>query len=255
MAALLPVGMPLAQALNAASGVTTGEVRGRESIDVRERVERGDTLSSALAEHPQLLLAAVCRARPRRRAQRRRRQLVRAPLATQLERDEQLRGRVSSRRPIYPLLLARAGTVAVTVLMFFVLPRFVTSARGERREASRPRRARCSRFPRAAPLLAGAAPVAASRSRRWRVGRATRTKGRRALSSTLLTLPLVKTLRQYALAGALRAARRRTARRRRTAARWRSMTRSSRWSIRRARRRRAHSHPRARRRLAARGGE
>ena len=53
MAALLPVGMPLAQALNAASGVTTGEVRAA-LVEVRGRVERGETLSSALAQYPQL---------------------------------------------------------------------------------------------------------------------------------------------------------------------------------------------------------
>src|SRR5881227_1079543 len=50
MAALLPVGMPLAQALNAASGVASGDVRSALQ-EVRARVERGDTLSSALAEH------------------------------------------------------------------------------------------------------------------------------------------------------------------------------------------------------------
>src|SRR5580704_3710950 len=41
MAALLPVGMPLAQALNAASGVATGDVRAALQ-EVRARVERGE---------------------------------------------------------------------------------------------------------------------------------------------------------------------------------------------------------------------
>src|ERR1035437_204522 len=53
MAALLPVGMPLAQALNAASGVTSGEVRDALG-QVRSRVERGETLSTALGAHPAL---------------------------------------------------------------------------------------------------------------------------------------------------------------------------------------------------------
>src|SRR5436309_2380122 len=45
MAALLPVGMPLAQALNAATGVATGDVR--EALhEVRARVERGEMLSA-----------------------------------------------------------------------------------------------------------------------------------------------------------------------------------------------------------------
>src|SRR5512146_2577008 len=49
LAALLPVGMPLAQALNAASGDARASLQ-----HVRERVERGDTLSSALAQHRSL---------------------------------------------------------------------------------------------------------------------------------------------------------------------------------------------------------
>src|SRR5678816_253766 len=53
LAALLPVGMPLAQALNAASGVASGEVKDALQ-EVRARVERGDPLSTALAEHRRL---------------------------------------------------------------------------------------------------------------------------------------------------------------------------------------------------------
>src|SRR5581483_11843091 len=50
MAALLPVGMPLAQALQAAAGVTSRDVHAA-ILEVRSRVERGDTLAAALAEH------------------------------------------------------------------------------------------------------------------------------------------------------------------------------------------------------------
>src|SRR5215831_11707604 len=53
MAALLPVGMPLAQALNAASGVASGDVRAALT-EIRGRVERGETLSAALASHGRL---------------------------------------------------------------------------------------------------------------------------------------------------------------------------------------------------------
>jgi len=110
MAALLPVGMPLAQALNAASGVASGDVRDAV-LDVRSRVERGDTLSVALTSHPRLFAPLYVG-------------LVRAGeksgdidtafdrLSKHLEREEQLRGRVLS-AAIYPLLLACAGTVAV----------------------------------------------------------------------------------------------------------------------------------------------
>jgi type II secretory pathway component PulF len=40
--------MPLAQALQAASNVATGDVRAAV-LEVKSRVERGDTLSTALA--------------------------------------------------------------------------------------------------------------------------------------------------------------------------------------------------------------
>src|SRR5262245_21130132 len=123
MAALLPVGMPLAQALNAASGVASGDVRAAVQ-EVRGRVERGETLSSALAQHRKLfspLYVGLVRAGEKSGDL----DSAFARLATQLERDEQLRGKVLS-ASIYPMLLATAGTLAVTVLLFFVLPRFVT---------------------------------------------------------------------------------------------------------------------------------
>src|SRR5262252_9533329 len=127
MAALLPVGMPLAQALNAATGVAGGDVRAALQ-EIRGRVERGETLSAALAGHGKLfapLYVGLVRAGERSgdldSAFRR--------LADQLERDEQLRGKVLS-ASIYPLLLATAGSIAVTVLLFFVLPRFVTLLEG-----------------------------------------------------------------------------------------------------------------------------
>jgi hypothetical protein len=127
MAALLPVGMPLAPALNAASGVASGDVRAALH-EVRARVERGDTLSSALAEHRRLfspLYVGLIRAGERSGDI----DAAFARLADQLERDEQLRGKVLS-AAIYPMLLATAGSVAVTVLLFFVLPRFVTLLEG-----------------------------------------------------------------------------------------------------------------------------
>src|SRR5882672_794742 len=127
MAALLPVGMPLAQALGAASGVASGDVRAALQ-EVRGRVERGETLSAALAHHRKLfspLYVGLVRAGEKSGDV----DSAFARLADQLERDELLRGRVLS-AAIYPLLLACAGTVAVTVLLFFVLPRFVTLLAG-----------------------------------------------------------------------------------------------------------------------------
>jgi general secretion pathway protein F len=196
MAALLPVGMPLAQALNAATGVASGDVRAALQ-EVRARVERGETLSAALAEHRRLfspLYVGLVRAGEKSGDI----DSAFARLAETLEREELIRGRVLS-AAIYPLLLACAGTVAVTVLLFFVLPRFVTLLEGSG-----------AKLPAStATLLA----VSATLHKYWPalvllpfvlalLGTWIRNtkEGARFWATTMLALPLVRTLRRYALA-------------------------------------------------------
>ncbi|MES2176733.1 MAG: type II secretion system F family protein [Gemmatimonadota bacterium] len=196
LAALLPVGMPLAQALRAASGVASGEVR--TALDeVRARVERGDTLSTALAAHPQLfspLYVGLVRAGERSGDI----DSAFARLADQLDRDEQLRGRVMS-ASIYPFLLAFAGSAAVSVLMFFVLPRFVTLLEGSG-----------AKLPTSTSILIGLSallhrfwpvllmiPAGMVLAATWMRNTA---EGARVWSSLLLAVPGVSTLRRYALA-------------------------------------------------------
>ena len=197
MAALLPVGMPLAQALNAASGVASGGVRAALQ-EVRARVERGDTLSSALAEHRQLfspLYVGLVRAGERSGDI----DAAFARLATQLERDEQLRGKVLS-AAIYPILLATAGSVAVTVLLFFVLPRFVTLLEGSGAKLPRSTAtllAFSAALHRAWPVLL-LIPFLIAAFAAWV---SNSEDGRRVWSRTMLALPGVSTLRRYALAG------------------------------------------------------
>ena len=197
MAALLPVGMPLAPALNAASGVASGDVRAALH-EVRARVERGDTLSSALAEHRRLfspLYVGLIRAGERSGDI----DAAFARLADQLERDEQLRGKVLS-AAIYPMLLATAGSVAVTVLLFFVLPRFVTLLEGSGAKLPRSTAtllAFSSVLHRAWPVLL-MIPLLVAAFAAWV---ANSDEGRRVWSKILLSLPGVSTLRRYALAG------------------------------------------------------
>ncbi|HEY2164826.1 MAG TPA: type II secretion system F family protein [Gemmatimonadaceae bacterium] len=182
LAALLPVGMPLAQALNAASGVASGDVKDALQ-EVKGHVERGETLSAALAQHRALfspLYVGLVRAGERSGDL----DAAFARLADQLDRDEKLRGRILS-ASIYPIMLAAAGSVAVTVLLFFVLPRFVTLL------------AFSSVLHRAWPVLL-LIPFMIAAFAAW----ATNTEaGRRAWSATMLGLPGVRTLRRYALAG------------------------------------------------------
>ncbi len=195
MASLLPVGMPLARALDAATGVTTKDVA--EAVaDVRSRVERGVPLADALAGHRRLfnpLYVGIIRAGERSGDL----DSAFARLAEQLEREEQLHARITS-AAIYPLLLASAGTVAVCVLVFFVLPRFVTLLEGSGATLPPTTRALLSVtavVQRGWPLLA-MLPFAAAAFAAW--VRNTE-DGARAWSRLLLALPLVRTLRQYAL--------------------------------------------------------
>jgi general secretion pathway protein F len=197
LAALLPVGMPLAHALNAASGVASGDVR-TALQEVRARVERGDPLSVALAEHGSLfspLYVGLVRAGEKSgdldaAFQR---------LADQLERDEHLRGKILS-AAIYPIMLATAGSVAVTVLLFFVLPRFVTLLEGSGARLPKSTStllAFSAALHRAWPVLL-LIPFFVAAFATWARGS---DNGRRVWSTILLALPGISTLRRYALAG------------------------------------------------------
>ena len=196
MAALLPAGMPLSQSLNAATGVASGEVR-TALQEVRARVERGEMLSHALTGYPRLfspMYVGVVRAGEKSGDL----DAAFLRLSTQLERDELLRGRVLS-AAIYPLLLASAGTIAVTVLLFFVLPRFVGLLAGTG-----------AALPTSTRILLGASgllhqfwymliliPAGIVLLITWfRQSE----EGRLAAARMLLALPLVNTLRRYALA-------------------------------------------------------
>jgi len=121
VAALLPAGMPLAKALAAAT--TTAPVSVRPILDaVRAKVERGEELATALAEHPRLftsLYVGIVRAGEKSGALDQ--AFVR--LADHLERESELRSKLIS-MSIYPILLAMVGAGAVLVLVLFVLPRF-----------------------------------------------------------------------------------------------------------------------------------
>ena len=187
--------MPLAQALRAASGMASGDVQAAID-DVRERVERGETMSAALAGHPQLfspLYVGLVRAGERSG------DLDNAfgRLAIQLERDEQFRSSVVS-ASIYPLILATAGSTAVLILMFFVLPRFATLLEGSG-----------AKLPRSTATLMAisqglhsywpvllAIPAAIAVFVAWIQNS---DEGKRAWSRMLLTIPAISTLREYAL--------------------------------------------------------
>ena len=196
IAALLPAGLPLARSLTAVSNLSTGELA-KAVAGVRARVERGDTLAGALADHPRFfspIYVGVIRAGERSG------DLPGAfvRLAAQLEREEELRNKLLS-AAIYPILLGIAGGIAVTVLLLFVLPRFAELLLGS--GAALPRStALLLGFSAVArefwPLFLGI-PIVLAGGIAW----ALRTPaGSRAYSKLLLRVPVVGALRRQQLA-------------------------------------------------------
>lgn len=127
VAALLPAGMPLSRALEAGTTASSQVIR-PQLEQVRARIERGDELATAFAEHPQLfssLYVGVVRAGEKSGS------LDRAfdRLSNHLERDDELRSKLVS-MSIYPALLATVGVGAVLVLVLFVLPTFAELLEG-----------------------------------------------------------------------------------------------------------------------------
>lgn len=197
LAGLLSAGLPLTRALTAATSTTTHALREQLST-VRDRVGRGDPLATALAAHPgifpPLYIGLV-------RAGERSGDLAGAftRLASQLEREDELRSKLLS-AAIYPALLAVVGTTAVLVLLLFVLPRFAGVLDGAG-----------AHLPRSTQLLLDASavarhnwylllipPFAVALATTWAK---TSREGARAWSNTLFALPMIGALRRDQTAG------------------------------------------------------
>ncbi len=196
LAALLPAGLPLAPALGAASNVVTGEVASSLQ-QVREQVERGDSLAAALSQHQDLfspLYIGLVRAGERSG------DLAGAftRLAGQLEREEELRSRLLS-ASIYPMILATLGGLAVVVLLIFVIPRFAELLEGA--GAALPRSTTIvlgisTTIRRFWPVLI-ALPLLGAFAAAWAWGS---DEGRRLGTKVMLRLPLLRAFKRLALA-------------------------------------------------------
>jgi general secretion pathway protein F len=196
LAALLPAGMPLARAISAISGLAAGDLATALG-EVRTRVERGESFADALAAHPSYfppLYVGLVRAGERSGDVAG----SLARLSDQLEREEALRAKLLS-ASIYPLILALAGGISVTVLLLFVLPRFAGLLSGA--GASLPRSTALllslSASVRSASPLFAAAPIVVVGLATWA---RTTEQGQRALASALLAMPVVRGLRVNSLA-------------------------------------------------------
>ena len=195
LAALLDAGVPLARALSIGASIVP-ERAAAVLEDVRARLSAGSPLSEALARHPRVfppLYRGVVRAGERSG------DLAGAfaALVRQLEAEARVRARLLS-ATIYPAMLAAAGTIAVGVLVLFVLPRFAELLEGA--GAAIPRSTASllatSRLMRAAwPAVVGAMLVAAAA-----VASSLRTeRGRRTIAAMLLRVPVLGGLRRETL--------------------------------------------------------
>ena len=196
VAALLPAGMPLARAL--AAGTLTAPEAIRPTLDtVRSKVERGEELASAMAEHPRLftsLYVGIVRAGEKSGSldnafQR---------LADHLERESELRSKLVS-MSIYPVLLGLVGVAAVMVLVLFVLPRFsdLLLSSGTALPASTAAVVGFATLLREEWWVLAVLPPAVLVTLTWL---RTSESGRRVGSKTLVLLPLVGTWRRQHLA-------------------------------------------------------
>ncbi|MDP1858407.1 MAG: type II secretion system F family protein [Gemmatimonadaceae bacterium] len=195
VAALLPAGMPLASALHAATNVASPGIRDT-MLDVRTRVERGDSLATALAEHPHVfppLYIGLVRAGERSGSL----SASFARLTEQLERDEALRAKILS-ASIYPLLLGGAGTISIAVLLLFVLPRFaeLLSGAGAALPSSTAALLALSAWARRFWPALVVLPVTLAFLVAWA---RTSDRGRAVVSRSLLALPIVGALRAQVL--------------------------------------------------------
>lgn len=201
LAALLPAGLPLARTLETAARLRPG-IPADALSDVRARIERGDALAESLALYPALFpphYTGLVRAGERSG------DLGQsfARLTTQLERDAQLRSRLTS-AALYPMLLALAGGGAILVLLLVVLPNFaeLLQRSGARLPASTAFVLGAShivrRFWYVIPLVIGGSLLVFANLRRT-------PRGRLMIAEFLDGLPLIRTLRRES--GAARFAR------------------------------------------------
>lgn len=197
LASLLGSGLPLARALEVTEGLVGGGIGGALAT-VRRRVQRGDPLHEALADHPRLftpVYVGVVRAGERAG------DLAGAfrSLESQLEREQALRSKLLS-ASIYPLILATVGGVAVVLLTLFVLPRFaelLVDAGAQLPTSTHLLLSVSDAAVAVWPALVLGPPLLVVLGSVW----LSTEQGRRVAARVLLAVPGVRSLRRQALAG------------------------------------------------------
>lgn len=124
LATLLNAGLPLDRSLGSLESLTESEVLKAIIANILSRVREGKSLSEALAEHSKVfspLFVNLVRAGEAGGML----EAVLERLADYLERNEAIRDQVRSAM-MYPLILAITASLAITILLTYVLPKFAS---------------------------------------------------------------------------------------------------------------------------------
>ncbi len=123
VATMLGAGLPLERALSFSSLESSNAALATAVGEVRRDIREGSTMAAALRKHPkifgQLYVAMVTAGEESGALDQ-----VLARLADNLDETSELRGRIRSAL-LYPALMAIVAAMGVTVILLFVIPRFV----------------------------------------------------------------------------------------------------------------------------------
>jgi general secretion pathway protein F len=124
LSTLLKAGLPLDRSLHSLSALTENATLKRIVGEVLARVQEGRSLSQALSEHPETfppLYVNMIRAGEAGGVV----ETVLERLAEYLENSEKTREEIRSAM-VYPLILASVASIAIVIMLTFVLPQFAT---------------------------------------------------------------------------------------------------------------------------------
>lgn len=191
LATFLRADVPLLEAIGVLQRQETHAAFKRILADLHERVQKGDSFSKALTEHPKVFPALLISMAKVGETGGMLAEVL-EQMANWMEQEEEIRGEIRGALA-YPLMILALGIVTVIVLMTFVLPRISAIFAGMEANLPLPTRilmgssAFMGRWWWAIPLaLIG---VAAGLAQLWKTP-----KGRRFFDKLSLTAPILGTL-------------------------------------------------------------
>jgi general secretion pathway protein F len=123
LSSLLTAGMPLDKSLNVLEELTKNRRLKTIIYEIKREIEKGSTLSDALANHPNIfspLYVNMVKVGEASGAL----EVILDRLAEFAQKDEEFKEYIRSMM-VYPCILIFFGTLAITVILTFVVPRFI----------------------------------------------------------------------------------------------------------------------------------